>query len=368
MTAEERTWEVVRRAYDERIPTPRRAAPGKTVLVALAVAAVLVAAVASPPGRAVLNSLREAVGVQKAAPALLSLPAPGKLMVVSAARGGVWTVAADGSKRYLGNFDDAQWSPHGLYVVATERNELVALDPRGNMRWSIVRRGVVWPRWEGTHVDTRIAYFARSGLHVVAGDGTLDRMIDAHASRFPPAWDPARRHTLAYESGGAVVLRDVDSGVTLWRRPVQSPGSLVWSGDGKRLAVASRHGVTVLDGNGRVLRSGGQLGATIMGAAFRPGTHALALNLRTVVRSQVRLLRTDAGVGSRLLFAGAGEFGDIAWSPDGKWLLVDWRSANQWLFLQGSRVRAVANIARQFPRHDDAPPLLHLAGRWCCAS
>jgi hypothetical protein len=70
---------------------------------------------------------------------------------------------------------------------------------------------------------------------------------------------------------------------------------------------------------------------------------------------------------SKLLFAGPGDFGDVAWSPDAKWLLVTWPSANQWVFLHGARVRAVANIEEQFPRADRLGPMLELAGRWCCS-
>jgi hypothetical protein len=52
----------------------------------------------------------------------------------------------------------------------------------------------------------------------------------------------------------------------------------------------------------------------------------------------------------------------VAWSPNGRRLLVPWPDADQWLFLDadGGRVAAIGNIARQF------------GGRartveWCCA-
>ena len=70
--------------------------------------------------------MREAVGIEHAEPALFSLPAPGRLLVVSADDGGVWLVKSNGFMRKLGPYSDAEWSPHGLYVIATERNELVA--------------------------------------------------------------------------------------------------------------------------------------------------------------------------------------------------------------------------------------------------
>jgi kynurenine formamidase len=52
--------------------------------------------------------------------------------------------------------------------------------------------------------------------------------------------------------------------------------------------------------------------------------------------------------------------------PDGGWLLVAWPTADQWIFLHGSRAHAVANIEEQFPRADHLGPMLQLAGRWCC--
>jgi hypothetical protein len=82
----------------------------------------------------------------------------------------------------------------------------------------------------------------------------------------------------------------------------------------------------------------------------------------------VRLLSADRP-GSRRLFAATGVFGDIAWSPNGRWLLVDWPTANQWLFVPASgrgRVRAVNAISSQFPRADGAGPMLELSDRWCC--
>src|SRR5262249_28439910 len=171
------------------------------------------------------------------------------------------------------------------------------------------------------------------------------------------AWHPGRTHTLAYVSGGEVVLRDVDSRRVVWRRRVDvAPFALAWSGDGRRLAVVGRRGIQILDGAGhprRRLTPTGRVG----GAAFEPGTHGLAVDLRLPRGSEVRLLGVE-GRSSRVLFAGAGAFGDIAWSPNGRWLLVDWRTANQWLFLRGARVRAVANIAEQFPRPDDGQPQL----------
>ena len=363
--AETRTWETVERAYEDRLPRPSRRKLRNTVLLA-GLAAALAAAVLSPPGRAVFERVRQAVGVEHAAPALFSLPASGRLLVVSAERGGVWLVSADGLKRRMGSYQDAQWSPHGLYVVATGTNELVAVSPDGGIRWSLARRNVRYPTWEGTRTDTRIAYIADSGLRIVAGDGTGDHLLDRYAQDVPPAWDPGRLHVLAYYSGGAIILRSAN-GPIVWRAPVSVlPTSLEWSSDGHELAVVSAKRIVVLSSNGRVERTISMLGAEFLQAAFRPGSHRLAVAVRLNGHSEVKLVDVDHPGTSKLLFAGPGVFGDVAWSPDGGWLLVTWPTANQWVFLHGSHVQAVGNIREQFPRADHLGPVLELSGRWCC--
>jgi hypothetical protein len=130
--AQERSWRIVQAAFSERDPISRRRTMLRPAL-ALVVLAAIGAALASPPGRAVLNAVRKAVGVERSKPALFSLPAQGRLLATSSA--GPWVVASDGSKRLLGAFADASWSPFGHYVVASRPNELVALTPDGTVRW-----------------------------------------------------------------------------------------------------------------------------------------------------------------------------------------------------------------------------------------
>jgi hypothetical protein len=51
------------------------------------------------------------------------------------------------------------------------------------------------------------------------------------------------------------------------------------------------------------------------------------------------------------VFSGAGRLDDLAWSPDGAWLLVSWPNADQWLFIGSAgirRLRAYSGITRQF--------------------
>jgi WD40 repeat protein len=365
--AERRAWEVVKRAYEERSPLPRRA-PRRLVPVLVAASVIVAAAVASPPGQAVFQKVREAVGVEQAEPALFSLPSSGRLLVVSAAHGGVWLIHDNGLKRRIGSYEDAQWSPHGLFVVATTTNALVTLDLDEGIRWSLPRRGAFWPRWEGTRVDTRIAYMTPGGLRIVAGDGTGDHLLDRGARAVPPAWDPLLLHTIAYFSHGSIALRNADSGRVLWRRAVAfTPTSLAWSTDGRYLAAASGHKAVVLGPDGKLHRTVTTLAEGFTDAAFQPASHRLVLSLRTAIGSEVRVVDIDRPGRGQLLFAGPGAFGSIAWSPDGRWLLVGWPTADQWLFLHGSRVHAVANIREQFPRHDRQSPSLQFDSRWCCS-
>jgi Tol biopolymer transport system component len=376
--ARERTWRVVRAAHaeqEEARPPRRRLWP--VALVAAAIAAI--AAALTPPGMAVLDSIRKAVGVEHAQPALFSLPAPGRLLVVSAEGGGVWVVHQDGSKRRLGSYTDATWSPHGHFVVATRRNELAAVEPGGTIRWTLARRGVADPRWAPS--GYRIAYAARSGLRVVAGDGTGDRRFARTDGPF--AWHPLALHVLTYVAGGSLVHQAVDDRRVLWRARLgpSVPEQLAWSADGRRLLVVSPHELRVLGDTGRLVRRIPLQRPTVaLGAEFARAGHVFAVHLRREAptalaeqdrRSEVRLIDADRRGRSRQVFAGTGIFGDLAWSPNGRWLLVDWRTANQWLFIRVGgrpRVKAVANISRQFGRGDGARPDLLVLDRWCCPS
>ncbi len=376
--ARERTWAVVRAAFADRQPVERSAWRLRPILV-LAAALAVVAAALSPPGRAVLDEIREVVAKEAAAP-LFRLPAPGQLIVVSEQRGGVWVVNEDGSRRRLGDYEDGQWSPFGRYVVATRRNLLRAVTPEGEERWSIAGRNVSQATWGGSEVDTRIAYvsdFPEGGIRVVSGDGTGDRLLVPGADG-PLAWRPGSRHELAYPSATDLYLRDVDTGRVLWRARDVAPRfthGLSWSSDGRRVAVVADPGIAVVDELGRVVRRLSFPGREIVAAAFGPQGHVLAVHLRDTSRgyigwrSSLRLLDVDRPSQARSVFSGQGDFGELAWSPDGDWLLVTWRTADQWLFVNRAtgRVVAVPEISRRFPRPDARRPLLFVSDRWCCA-
>ncbi|HSB39904.1 MAG TPA: hypothetical protein VLD13_12515 [Gaiellaceae bacterium] len=294
--AGERAWAVVRAAYAEREPVrrPRRHAGP---LVAVAILAAVGAAALSPPGRSVVRSLRKAVGVKQAEPALFSLPAPGRLLVTS--RDGLWLVHADGSKRLLGRYGDASFSPHGLFVAATQANQLVALDPKGEVRWALARPAPRFPVWTGTRADTRIAYLSGGRLRIVAGDGTGDYAVGP-AALTPPVWRPGRR--VVYSNGRRAVAYDARA---------------------HRRAAVPR-----LENQPRIVRRGGQSEVVSHG---------------------------------RVVFRGTGVFDDVIRSPDGRWLLVSWPTANQWVFvrLRPRKIVGAARITQQFG------PDTRIAG-WCC--
>jgi hypothetical protein len=350
--ARARTWETVRAAYEEREPVSRAPRFVRPLLVAAAAAA-LVAAAASPPGRAVIGSVGDALGVSGADESLFSLPDAGRLLVVS--DGGAWTVAADGSKRRLGGYDDASWSPFGRFVVAARGSELAALEPDGDVRWKLSRPDVRRPRWGGSRTDTRVAYLSGNELRVVGGDGRGDRALVGSVDPVAPAWRPATFHFLAYAKGGRVVVGDAEGRRTFWSRRIGTVLGLDWSPDGELLLVRGPRSLRVFDQAGtlRYELPAGPPAAPVTAAAFSPSGRGVAFVQQTEGRSHVWLvprLRPDAGA-ARELFSGPGSFTDLAWSPSGRWLLVAWRDPNQWLFLStagGRRVRAVANVAGQF--------------------
>jgi outer membrane protein assembly factor BamB len=359
--ARERTWAVLEAAFAERKPVERTRQRLRPAL-AIAVAAAIVAAAVSPPGRAVIDEIREAVGVERAAPALFSLPTQGKLLVASDA--GLWVVQQDGSRRLLGDYREGSWSPFGRYVVAVRENELAALEPDGDVRWTLPRAGVSSPRWIGTKTDTRIAYVDRTGLRVVAGDGTDDRLV-VPGFGGPLAWRPGSDRVLAYASSSQVRALDVDTGRTLWRvprRPAARATAVAWSADGRRLLVLSPQSLRLYDARGRVVdRNDPAEGWPNVDAAFRPPTPQVAV--ARVHGSQSTVFGLADG---STLFNGTGVFRDIEWSPDGRWLVVTWPTADQWVFVRatgdGRRIRGVANVSSQF-RSVTVP---RIEG-WCCA-
>ncbi len=364
--AERRAWALVRADFDEREPAERRPQVVRPLLVLAAVLA-LIAAIVNPP---VLNAIRDAVGRTKEKKvvtyrqALFSLPTGGRLLVNTAR--GPWVIRPGGARRLLGNYRDASWSPRGLFVTALGPHEVVALQPNGTVRWSLARSGSLSsPRWSPEiSGSTRIAYLRGKTLRLVAGDGTEDRLLDADVDPAAPAWKPGG-FDLAYVGGaGRIRVVDTESGKLLWHSlRLPKVTGLAWSDDGARLLALTRRSLIVFGGERGQRIGRAVLPADAVAAAFEPGSHQIAILLRFPQQSAVQLRNGDApGAAARTVFNADGRFGTLAWSPDGKWLLAGWQSADAFMFVTpDGRQRIVGDIARQL----GAFPTVPNAG-WCC--
>lgn len=365
--AEERAWEVVHSAYQERAPSQRRTTDGRPVIAFVAV--VLVGALAlSPAGATVGRLISRGLGVQHAAPALFSLPSSGRLLVSGPE--GTWTVAADGSTRRLGAWTQASWSPHGLYVTVAGGDRLAAVDPRGTPQWTLARPAISDPRWYPP-TGYRVAYMSGDDLRVVAGDGTGDHLLAASVADVAPTWRPGHPYQLAYVTReGRIVVRDADTSQTLWSaNPRSTINELAWSADGQRLLALFATGVRVYTASGAP-SSSVRLppGSTAISAALSPDGHTLALVVGGSASEVVLENIQSSSPAPRRVLAGAG-LRQVEWSPDGNWLLVSWPAANQWVFIRvagAPRIAAVSQIAQQFAAgtNHGFPQL----DGWCCSA
>jgi hypothetical protein len=379
--AERRGLELVERAYAERRPAGRPVLP--RLAVALAVAALLTALLLSPAGAAVRHWIGDVftAGVQNAQPALTEIPGGGRLLVQSSR--GPWVVQPDGSRRLLGRYDEASWSPHGLFVAAASGRTLSAIEPGGTPHWSISAAGPVSdPRWSPS--GFRIAYRAGYSLRVIGADGTRDRLLGP-AAPVAPAWFPLGAHLLAYlDATRNLRVVETDTTQTL-AAAGSSPGvtAIAWAADGRALLEIAPHGLwlrplqidKLADGVrlGNARRIPLPAGAAVRAAAFAPRQSTIAALLERPgragsPRSEALLIAPDGGP-PRRLFAVSGRLTQLAWSPDGSRLLLAWPAADQWLFLPvGGRghLQAIGNISSVFsPGLRDQAPFPRIEG-WCC--
>jgi hypothetical protein len=367
--AQERTWAVVRAAYREREPVIRRRSRRRLVLVP-AIALLLAAVTLSPAGASVRRWIRHALGVPHAAPALFRLPATGSVLVSGG--GGTWTVAADGSSRRLGSWRDASWSPRGLYVAVTRHDQLAAVDPHGTLHWALARPAVQDPRWYPP-TGYRVAYLSGHSLRVVAGDGTADHLVATGVASVAPAWQPGHAYRLAYVTRkGLLVVRDADTRRAIWTaRLSSSPTQLAWSSDGNRLLAVTAAQANLYDQQGRSVSTiSAPPGAPIRDASLSPNGGAIAL-IRGAADQDVIVVTPASGPHqqSRGVLSGAG-LRQLAWSPDGRWLLVGWPAADQWVFVRVAgmpRIAAVSKIARQFSASSSRVGFPQIEG-WCCTT
>ena len=190
------------------------------------------------------------------------------------------------------------------------------------------------------------------------GDPTTDRVLRRDAAPVTPAWRPHSDRVLTYATrAGAVETIDVETGRTLWtgrarlaRAPLAGLGA----------ASASSHS--------RHAPSRSWIGAVthvrtiaLPGVARALALHPSGRRAAVVVGSRVLGSRL-AGGSPRQLFQGSVD--GIAWSQDGRRLLLGWRDATSGSCSgPGGRIRALHGVSRELGAAGGFP---RVAG-WCCA-
>jgi hypothetical protein len=395
--AEERGRRIVEAAFsqrpaEERAQAERRLPSLPRLALGLGLATLSAALLLSPAGAAVRDWVDEAVsnGAPPPEPTLARVPGGGKLLVQTGE--GPVVVQPDGSRRLLGDYEAASWSPHGLFVVAARGRTLSALEPDGTPRWSITAaKRVAAPSWSPS--GERIAYRSGFDLRVVAGDGTEDRLLagstaagtapDARISPayVPPAWSPTGEDALAYVTGAARLrILDSETGAVLAAAPaLRRIAWMDWAAGGRKILEASRGTVrlrTVWRAGhpsrpalGKPRRLPLPPGATVNDVALAPQGSVVAVSVtywrKHGTYSEVLIFRPDRG--PKTLLSVPGSLWQVEWSPDGKRLLVAWPGANQWLFLPlgHGRGSAIANISRAIAPSGRPTSFPRLEG-WCC--
>jgi WD40-like Beta Propeller Repeat len=362
--AEQRAWAVVRSTYSP--PTATRRRRRWRIIVQALACAVVIAAIAgvsaSAPRQALARWLRQAIGYSAqphTRPMLAGWPGGGQLLIN--APDGPWIVHRDGSRRHLGPYTAAAWSPHSLYVVAWRGATLAALDPHGHPHWRLTSDGpITAARWSPD--GYRIAYIAGRALNIVAGDGTDEHQLDRSVDPVVPAWEPhtGQAHRIAFtNASGDIELRAADTGAPLWRvTPTAPPQQLLWSPDGTRLAAIAAHRLSVYTSHGRLIASTTVPAGDVLRAAAFAGHDRLAVIVSQVNQTadSVVLINADRrGLrrAPRVLFTVPEQITGVAWSPDQHWLLASSPSADQWIFIHATpptRLTAIGQIASQFRR------------------
>jgi hypothetical protein len=293
-------------------------------------------------------------------------------------------VAPDGSRRLLGGYGEATWSPRGLVVGAVSGHTLSAIEPDGTPHWSLSAGAVVAdPRWSPS--GFQVAYRSGGQLRVVGADGSGDRLLDRSVDPIAPAWAPRGPGMIAYvDAGGGLRIVRTDSGEEIGSAP-SSPriANLEWATGGSALLESSPSSLRLRELTVNKLATELEIGAareirlpasaTVRDASLSPRGDTVAVLLAKRSAGSPASLVVLAGMGRgspRRLISTPGRLAELFWSPDASRLLISWPDADQWLFVPTDgrgRVRAVAGISAQFAPGDRGPAFPRIEG-WCCAA
>jgi hypothetical protein len=362
-----RTWPVVEAALAAHTPSARRSRMPVRVVVVLALLCAGLATALSPAGAWIGDRFQdEPAGTT---PAFAALPQGGSVLAISPS--GAYAVRPDGGTRELGAFSDAGWSPHGLHVVGVEGRRLVAVEPAGGtVKWTLTAKHAVHrPAWS-TADGFAVAYLEGRALKVVAGNGdpTTNRVLRRDTAPVTPAWRPHSDRVLTYATAaGALVTLDTVTGDVISRSPatapLQPPISIAWSPNGRTLVALWSHSVSILDRAGHV-RDTIELPRVARELAVHPSGKRAAVVAGRGAEGGVIEVRLAGGGGRAMRELFQGSVDGIAWSPDGRRLLLGWRGADEWLLLgPRERIRAMHAVSGELSAAGGFP---RVAG-WCCA-
>jgi WD40-like Beta Propeller Repeat len=346
-----RSW--VRRR-SARLGPARSTGVHRALLAAVGAAAALaLAAALTPAGASISRLVRHAVSAPKphrVAPARPHLPSAGHVLVASPT--GALIVDRDGTRHPIAGLRDPVWSPHGIYVAGVRGGALVALTPKGTLRWRLPGRNVRDPRWSADGLY--IAYESGGALHRVWGNGTHDVEVTQGRGARAWAWRPGIATSaqtfvpeLAYVTRrNVLILRHMFTGKVLWRRALGDlhARSLAWSPGGSRLVVVGRRAVILRGRDGRQVGTiPVPLRATPRAAAVSPDGRTAAMTAFDGESTSLLLAPlTPAGAPIRTALTRPGQLEAPTFSPDGRWILLG--AANHWLLVptNGGAPRTVA--------------------------
>jgi WD40 repeat protein len=167
------------------------------------------------------------------------------------------------------------------------------------------------------------------------------------------------------------VVRGADSRRIIWTAPLSGAArELAWSSDGRELLAVTASRASLYDPSGHTIAStAAPPGAPIRTASLAPSGKTLALIRGVTDQDAVVLNLAHPTAQPRRVLSGAG-LRQLAWSPDGRWLLVSWPAADQWVFVRVAgmpRIAAVSRIARQFSARSARDAFPRIEG-WCCTT